>query len=46
MALAASEGRVQAIRHRSFPLYGLLFHPEVRNEWLIERFLGLVDQRP
>ncbi|MDI3507330.1 MAG: hypothetical protein PWQ69_1310, partial [Methanomicrobiaceae archaeon] len=22
------------------------FHPEVRNEWLIERFLGLVDQRP
>jgi GMP synthase (glutamine-hydrolysing) len=46
MALAASEDCVQAIRHRSFPLYGLLFHPEVRNEWLIERFLGLVDQRP
>jgi GMP synthase (glutamine-hydrolysing) len=46
MALAASEDCVQAIRHHSLPLYGLLFHPEVRNEWLIERFLGLVDQRP
>ncbi|MDI6866663.1 hypothetical protein [Methanoculleus sp.] len=46
VALAASKECVQAIRHRFLPLYGLLFHPEVRNDWLIERFLGLVDQRP
>ncbi|WP_214083922.1 hypothetical protein [Methanoculleus sp.] len=39
--LAASDRCVQAIRHRSLPLYGLLFHPEARNEWIIERFLGL-----
>ncbi|NLZ29889.1 MAG: hypothetical protein GX885_03955 [Methanomicrobiales archaeon] len=40
--LALSDRCIQAIRHRSLPLYGLLFHPEVRNEWIIERFLGLV----
>ncbi|MCM2466115.1 type 1 glutamine amidotransferase [Methanoculleus oceani] len=42
LPLAASDRCVQAIRHRSLPLYGLLFHPEVRNEWVIERFLGPV----
>jgi len=41
--LAASGLCVQAIRHRSLPLYGLLFHPEVRNEWILERFLGLAE---
>jgi len=41
--LAVSDRCVQAIRHRSLPLYGLLFHPEVRNEWVIERFLRLVE---
>ncbi len=41
MPLAVSDRCVQAIRHRSLPLYGLLFHPEVRNWWIIERFLGL-----
>jgi len=41
--LAVSDRCIQAIRHRSLPLYGLLFHPEVRNEWVIERFLRLVE---
>jgi len=41
--LAVSDRCVQAIRHRSLPLYGLLFHPEVRNEWIIERFLRLAE---
>ncbi|NLA38624.1 MAG: hypothetical protein GX882_04420 [Methanomicrobiales archaeon] len=41
--LAVSDRCVQAIRHRSLPLYGVLFHPEVRNEWIIERFAGLVE---
>ncbi|MDD2473184.1 MULTISPECIES: type 1 glutamine amidotransferase [unclassified Methanoculleus] len=41
--LAASDQCVQAIRHRSLPLYGLLFHPDVRNEWVIERFLRLAE---
>ncbi len=42
LPLAASDRCVQAFRHRSLPLYGLLFHPEVRNEWVIERFLERV----
>ncbi len=45
VALAASDACVQAIRHLSLPLYGLLFHPEVRNEWIVERFLGLVGRQ-
>lgn len=43
--LAASDRCVQAIRHRSLPLYGLLFHPEVRNEWIVERFVGLTGRQ-
>ncbi|MDN5340205.1 MAG: hypothetical protein PWQ30_1314 [Euryarchaeota archaeon] len=45
VALAASDRCVQAIRHRSLPLYGVLFHPEVRNEWVIERFCGLAGRQ-
>jgi GMP synthase-like glutamine amidotransferase len=37
--LAESSGYPQVIRHRSLSLYGVLFHPEVRNEWVVERFL-------
>ncbi|PKL63213.1 MAG: hypothetical protein CVV31_01905 [Methanomicrobiales archaeon HGW-Methanomicrobiales-2] len=43
VSLAASDRCIQAIRHRSLPLYGLLFHPEVRNEWIVERFLQLLE---
>jgi GMP synthase (glutamine-hydrolysing) len=41
VALAVSDACVQAIRHRSLSIYGLLFHPEVRNEWILERFIEL-----
>lgn len=41
LTLAVSDRCVQAIRHRSLPLYGVLFHPEVRNEWVVERYLRL-----
>lgn len=35
-----SSGKVvQAIKHKSKEIYGVLFHPEVRNKKLIERFL-------
>lgn len=44
--LAASDRCVQVIRHRSLPLYGLLFHPEFRNEWVVERFLRQVETAP
>jgi len=39
--LAVSPSGVQVIRHPGRPVYGVLFHPEVRNEWLIRGFLAL-----
>jgi len=41
--LAESAGRnlVEAIKHRDKDMYGVLFHPEVRNAEIIERFLSL-----
>jgi GMP synthase-like glutamine amidotransferase len=43
--LAVSPRCPQVIRHRFLPLYGVLFHPEVRNEWVVERFLHLFMER-
>jgi len=37
--LAVSDRCVQVIRHASLPIYGVMFHPEVRNEWVVTRFL-------
>lgn len=30
----------QAVKHKTLPYYGVLFHPEVRNKKLIEEFAG------
>jgi GMP synthase-like glutamine amidotransferase len=38
--LAESDSCSQLIRHGSLPHVGVMFHPEVRNEWVIERFLS------
>jgi GMP synthase-like glutamine amidotransferase len=43
--LATSLSGAQIIRHRDLPVYGVMFHPEVRNEWLIRRFLSLCRPR-
>jgi GMP synthase (glutamine-hydrolysing) len=32
-------GVVQAVKHKERPIYGVLFHPEVRNKNLILEFL-------
>ena len=37
-ALAKSKNCIQAIKHRTKPIYGVLFHPEVRNNDIIRRF--------
>ena len=37
--LARSDSGVQGFRFRHRPWYGVLFHPEVRNEWVILNFL-------
>jgi len=39
--LAESAKCLQAIKHRKKPLYGVLFHPEVRNPDIINRFIQL-----
>lgn len=41
MILAESEECPHIVKNNTSPLYGVLFHPEVRNEWLIERFIRL-----
>ena len=41
MVLAESDQAPQIVKHITSPRYGVLFHPEVRNEWLIERFVRL-----
>jgi len=40
-AYAKSSKGVEAIKHESKPFYGVLFHPEVRNEKIIENFGNL-----
>jgi GMP synthase-like glutamine amidotransferase len=42
--LAASDRCIQVIRHPVRPVYGVMFHPEVRNEWVVERFLSLTRE--
>lgn len=37
--LARSTAGVQVFRLQTRPWYGVLFHPEVRNEWIITNFL-------
>lgn len=39
--LAESKRCVQAIKHRERTCYGILFHPEVRNRNVVERFCRL-----
>jgi len=37
--LATSKKCIQAIKHRKKEIYGVLFHPEVRNRDIIKRFI-------
>ncbi len=39
--LAENEKCVQAIKHKQKPIYGVLFHPEVRNSEILKRFIAL-----
>jgi GMP synthase-like glutamine amidotransferase len=34
-------GEVEAFKHKERPVYGIIFHPEVRNRWVVERFVSL-----
>ena len=37
--LAKSKNSIQAIKHKSREVYGVIFHPEVRNNWVVEKFI-------
>jgi GMP synthase (glutamine-hydrolysing) len=39
--VAGSPERVVAFLHCQRPIYGIIFHPEVRNRWIVERFANL-----
>jgi GMP synthase (glutamine-hydrolysing) len=39
--LALSENCIQAMKHKERDIYGVLFHPEVRNREIIEKFLSI-----
>lgn len=36
--LAKSKDSIHAIKHKNKEIYGVVFHPEVRNRWVIEKF--------
>ena len=38
---AVSDRCVQVVRHPDRPLFGVMFHPEVRNDHVVERFCAL-----
>jgi len=44
--LAVSKATVQIAKHLINPWYGVLFHPEARNEWIIERFAEYAHSCP
>ena len=39
--LARSDASVQAIKHKSRKIFGVSFHPEVRNQEIVENFLRI-----
>lgn len=45
LVTAVSDRCVQAIRHPDQPLFGVMFHPEVRNDHVVERFCAFCRER-
>lgn len=44
ITIAVSDKCVQAFRHPDRPVFGVMFHPEVRNDAVVERFCALCTQ--
>ena len=45
LVTSVSDGGAQSIRHPERPFYGVMFHPEVRNKEIVERFLALCQRK-
>jgi GMP synthase (glutamine-hydrolysing) len=41
LRLAGDAEIPEAFQHRTLPISGIMFHPEVRNRWILERFANL-----
>jgi len=41
LLLAGNRGVVEAFWHGVRPIFGIIFHPEVRNRWILARFANL-----
>lgn len=41
LLVAGTNEVVEAFKHRDRPIYGIIFHPEVRNRWILERFSAI-----
>jgi GMP synthase-like glutamine amidotransferase len=41
VVLAKSPRCIEAVKHKDKPIYGMLFHPEVRNPEILQRFILL-----
>lgn len=39
--ILAENDNIQSIKHKEKPFYGIMFHPEVRNEEIIKNFISL-----
>jgi GMP synthase-like glutamine amidotransferase len=39
--LAGLPRAAKAFQHETRPIYGIIFHPEVRNRWILDRFANL-----
>ena len=39
--VAGRRNSIEAFKHAERPIYGIIFHPEVRNRWIVERFVDL-----
>jgi GMP synthase-like glutamine amidotransferase len=39
--VAGRARQIEAIKHSEKSIYGIIFHPEVRNRWVVERFVDL-----
>jgi GMP synthase (glutamine-hydrolysing) len=42
--LAGSPRHPEAFKLIGGPIYGIIFHPEVRSRWILERFAGLQEE--
>ena len=40
--VAGRPSLIEAFKHQTRPIHGIIFHPEVRNRWVVERFVDLV----